>query len=394
MSTVIAAGISDVGRVRDHNEDSFHVDADAGVFVVADGMGGHAAGEVASKLAVDTVASSWSSAGIQRQLRQVAQRGDAETRQALVGSLRQSVLAAHLAILERGEAEPDKAGMGTTLTAFAIAGSEAFFAHAGDSRAYLVRDRIPLLLSEDHTILARMRAVGIEKGVEEGPAPERFRGILTNSLGVGDARVATFILPIYSGDRIVLCTDGVHDYVSEVELGEVVSAAPSPARACQGLISMALERGGADNATVITAKVMEADETHVPIEVIERDDRAVASCKLFAELSGQERLRALRVTTPREYEPGERIPRAALEDRVTYVVLDGRVSFDGTELSAGGLLYPESLVSGAANRGGVAEAVDKVRLLMIRRNDFQELCDDDTDLGVKLLGNVAGLMAR
>ena len=158
MSTVLAAGLTDVGRVREHNEDSFFVDTDTQVFLVADGMGGHAAGEVASKMAVDAVASSWCSGPVQAQVRNYAGKGDMDRRNQLLTTLRKKVMAAHQGIVDLGASDDEKKGMGTTLTGFLIAGGEAIFAHAGDSRAYLIRDRIPVLLSEDHTVSSRLRA--------------------------------------------------------------------------------------------------------------------------------------------------------------------------------------------------------------------------------------------
>src|SRR5690606_27553512 len=110
---------------------------------------------------------------------------------------------------------------------------DAIFAHVGDSRAYLVRDGIAMQLSEDHTVLARMRAAGLED-TDTDEARRRWQGVLTNALGTGDAtRVATFVVPLYSGDRLLLCSDGVHEYLREAEVGEVMVQAASPALAAQ-----------------------------------------------------------------------------------------------------------------------------------------------------------------
>lgn len=394
MSTLIAAGLTHVGRVRDHNEDSYCVDSELQVFLVADGMGGHAAGEVASKMAVDGVAASWTASAIQDQVSDYASMGDMDRRRRLLRSMRDAVMTANQAIADVGDSDEGKKGMGTTLTGFLIAGGEAMFAHAGDSRAYLVRDRIPVLLSEDHTILSRLRAAGIDRGID-GPEPQRYKGMLTNALGMAETtRVTTFVVPLYSGDRLILTSDGIHDYVSEVEYGEVVAESDSPEQAAQRLVDLALERGGEDNATVVVVDVTEAGATEIPPDVRQRHNDAIAACPLFAGLTGQQILRALRITTPRQYKKGTDLPRVALEDRVAYIVLEGEMAGSGIRAKAGDVALVEALVQETVVSEASISAISDLQVLMIRRNDFTELCDDDPDLGVLLYDTVGGLLKR
>ncbi len=363
---------------------------------MADGMGGHAAGEVASKRAVDAISAEWMGKEIRHAVARFSKKADIEERRQLLSLLRSAFVRAGKAIALEGEKDPSKRGMGTTCTGFVIAGGEALFAHVGDSRAYLVRDGIPVLLSEDHTICARLRAVGIEKGVP-GVSPQKFKGVLTNAMGIDvDLHVDTFVLPVYSGDRIVLCSDGVHDYFSEVEVGALVMAAPSPAKAAQSLIAEALRRGGEDNATAIIVKVMEADSSALPLATQERNESALRDCPLFAGLSPQQRLRAYRITIPRDYRAGEAIPRVALEDRVCFVLLSGtvRASEEGEESKVGAVLQACALAAPLLVSELQYRATTDVALLMIRRNDFYELCVDDPLLGEVLSVNVAGYLAR
>jgi PPM family protein phosphatase len=398
MSTVIAAAVTHVGNVREQNEDDHLIDPDAQVFAVADGMGGHAAGEIASGAAVRLVAEAWTGPPMRGRVRAYAERGDLDSRRALVQAVREGVMHAHLSIVEEATIDPLKSGMGTTFTGFLVAGGDAVFAHAGDSRAYLVRDGIAMQLSEDHTLLARLAASGIEPSdaAHGGPA-SRWKGVLTNALGIGDAtRVSAFMVPLYSGDRILLCSDGVHDYLREVEIGQVLLEQPSPARAAQKLIDLALDRGGEDNATAVVIKVVEAGETRVPPEQHRRDQEALAACPLLAPLSPQERLRALRITTGREHEAGHELAPVALGERVAYVLLEGEVDSAGERVTAGALIYPEGLIAGTAmpERDERAQAATAVRLLTIRRDDFFEITEEDSDLGVKMYAVLATLMAR
>src|SRR5262245_24168717 len=130
---------TDVGVIRDHNEDTAYVDPAGDFFIVADGMGGHAAGEVASKMAVDAVTAALE--GAREEVADFARAPSDAGRRALVSALENAVRQAHQSVFQRGAAESDKQGMGTTLDVVLVAGSEAFVAHVGDSRTYLVRDR-------------------------------------------------------------------------------------------------------------------------------------------------------------------------------------------------------------------------------------------------------------
>jgi len=396
MSTVIAGAATDVGKVREHNEDAHCVDTDAQVFIVADGMGGHAAGEVASGAAVRLTRQAWSAPAMRRRIEEYAARGDAEVRRALVQAVRQGVMSAHMQILDQAQNSNEMRGMGTTFTGFVVAGGDAVFAHAGDSRAYLVRDDIAIRLSEDHTLLARLEAAGIDWRAEGGD-PNRWKGVLTNALGMGgDTRVVTFLLSLASGDRLVLCSDGVHEYLEEAEIGEVLAAAASPALAAQKLVDIALDRGGADNATAVVVKVVEAGETRVPPERRQADERALASCPLFEYLTPLERLRALRIALPRDVDAGESVPAVALGEPVAHVVLEGEARIAGIGRGVGTLIYPPALVRDAAlpERDEQASAISPLRLLTIRRDDFLELTEDEAELGVKMYAVLAKLMAR
>jgi serine/threonine protein phosphatase PrpC len=408
VGQVVAAAVSHVGRVRPHNEDSHLVDTEKNVFIVADGMGGHAAGEVASAIAVERAHAAWTAMPLRRHMEAYASKGDPDARRALFRAVRDGVMNAHFDIVEQAKADEDKRGMGTTFTGFLLAGGDAVFAHAGDSRAYLVRDEIPIQLSEDHTVLARLRAAGADEsdpagaeGEAAGDPSERhrhrkWRGVLTNALGIGDVtRVATFAVPMYSGDRFVLTSDGVTEYVAEAELGRVVREAASPALAANRMVELALARGGGDNATAVVVKVLEAGETRVPREELERDAEAVARCPLFASLSPQERLRALRITTPREIKPARELLATTLGDRVAYIVLDGEVVLaSGEHVGPSGLIYPEALIATRASAPPAAATAELTRLLVIRQNDFQELTDEESDLGVKLFAELARMMVK
>jgi len=380
--------------VREHNEDAHYFDADLGLLIVCDGMGGHAAGEVASAIAIKTIRERWADPETLEVADVWLARGTAIAKKQMLTWLRDGVLAAHAAIIAEAERDTAKSGMGTTLVAAMIVGSELVFAHAGDSRAYMVRDGISTQLTEDHTLLQRLLAAGIDVDVSGDGA--RFRSMLTNALGIGqECKVSTFVVPLADGDRFMLCSDGISEYVQEAEVGEVLVKQPSPARAAQKLVDLALERGGADNATAVVVRVLEAGDNPVPSAQRRRDDLTISLCELWTEkVSPQQRLRAMRIAVDREYTTGEKIPAHSFGDRVAWILVEGEVNQHGEPLGPGSFIYPESLVAGsqAPNTDALAVARTDVRAVSIRNDDFRELCEEDPELGEALLESLADII--
>jgi PPM family protein phosphatase len=354
---------------------------------------------VASDLAIRAIRKAWASERLLDVADQWLERGTPDAKKQLLDVVRAGVASAHDAILAEAVRDDTKSGMGTTLVGAMVVGGELVFAHAGDSRAYLVRDGISMQLTEDHTLLARLLAAGIDVDVSgEG---SRFRSMLTNALGIGEeCKVSTFIVPLADGDRFLLCSDGISEYVPENEVGEVLSKQSSPARAAQRLIDLALERGGGDNATAVVVRVLEAGETPLPAEQRKKDDLAIGACPLWGKrTTPQQRLRALRIAIPRDHNFGEKLPPHALGDRVAWIIIEGELVQDGVKLGPGALVYPESLVhfgDGAPqpDRDALAITRSDVRALAIRADDFRELCDDDGELGETLLESLAMLVAK
>ena len=392
--SIIAAGLSDVGRVRDHNEDSFLVEPDDGIFIVCDGMGGHAAGEVASAIGVRVTHARWIDQATRRAMLEWAETGTLAARRTLLQVVKNGVLAAHQMICAQADADLGKRGMGTTFTGVVIAGGDAVVAHAGDSRAYLVRGGIAMQLTEDHTLLARLMAAGMP--VDRVDESHRWKGVITNALGFGDeTKVVTFLVPLSDGDRLLLCSDGISEYVHEAEVGEVLCSQPSPARAAQRLVELAIDRGGEDNATALVIKVVEVGETPIPAAQRQLDADTLARCPLFEPLSPQQRLRAARIAVNRDVSAGEVLPEAALGSRVAWVLLAGEAVVGGVAVGPGTLLYPEALLGQGSPRraDALAVAVDDVRVLAIRGDDFAELAGEDADLAEPMYAALARLVA-
>jgi hypothetical protein len=281
--------------------------------------------------------------------------------------------------------------MGTTFTGAMFVAGEALIAHAGDSRAYLVRDGVAVRITEDHTLLARLA----EAGVDTREEPQRWRGVVTNALGIGEPTwIASAAVPLADGDRLLFCSDGVSEYLDEAELGELLTEQPSPARAAQRLIDLALERGGQDNATAIVVKVVEAGGAPVTPEGRRRDQDALARCPLLAGLGLERRLRVLRVASEHAIHDGEPVPARFLGDRVAWIVITGEVRRGRTVGEPGALLYPECLA--AAADASIPSPVEwkargEVRALALRAEDVAAMASDEPDVGERLYAALAGL---
>lgn len=249
--------VTDVGVVRDHNEDSATMETARGFFIVADGMGGHAAGEVASAMAVETVKKTLEEA--QPEI-DAFKRAPTDTgRRELVQLLQSAVLQAHQAVFQRGQNESDKTGMGTTLDVVFIAGPEAFVAHVGDSRTYLIREGKSSQITTDHTV-AEVLVIEGKLTIEEAQVSP-LRTILVNAIGVSaDVGVEMAHVQLRRGDRMLLCSDGLHDYFpTDEEISQRLSA-DKPGDALKEMVELAKTRGGHDNITGVAIYVTEVIE--------------------------------------------------------------------------------------------------------------------------------------
>jgi len=227
------------------------VDDELGLYVVADGMGGHAAGEIASQEAVDTVY------GMVRRghepLDRVAQGDTSEEslRQA-IRIVESAVQAATYMVFGLAQHDPQQQGMGTTLSVLAMCGDYGITAQVGDSRIYLIRNRSAQPLTEDHTLVAWQLKQGII--TEEEAARSPHRNVITRAVGSREyVQVDTGFFEIQPSDAYLLCSDGLHGYLQEGEIPDVIDMGPKGA--AERFISVANSRGGRDNITAIVVSV-------------------------------------------------------------------------------------------------------------------------------------------
>ena len=229
---------TDRGRHRRINEDCAWFDARRGLYAVADGMGGHLAGEVASRMAIDAVAA--------------LPPMDAPSAQALRAMMQET----NRAILVHAEADEQTRGMGTTCTVLWLAGDRALIAHVGDSRVYRLRDGVLEQLTRDHSLVEEMIERGLITRAEARVHPRR--NIITRALGTqGDNEPDVFEVDARPGDRWLLCSDGLTTMLSEAQMLHVITQ-NGPEQAADALLEGALDAGGHDNVTLILVGEEEA----------------------------------------------------------------------------------------------------------------------------------------
>lgn len=272
--------VTDVGVVRDHNEDAATMEPKQGFFIVADGMGGHAAGEIASAMAVETVKTTLQAA--QGDIAAFKKSPSDAGRRSIVQLLQHAVLQAHQSVYQRGQAEQDKQGMGTTLDVVLIAGSEAFVAHVGDSRTYLVRDGRSSQITTDHTV-AEVLVIEGKLTIEEAQVSP-LRTILVNAIGVSaDVGVEMAHVALKRNDRLLVCSDGLHDYFpTDEEIAQRLSA-DAPGVALKEMVELAKARGGHDNITGVAIHVIEITESPKPLVEEESTQPLDVSSALMAD---------------------------------------------------------------------------------------------------------------
>lgn len=240
---VRSCAISDVGKKRQKNEDSYLINDGLRLFVVADGMGGHAGGEYASRIAITTIEEYFSNS-------------EKDQRSKPDALLEDAVKDAGSRIIAKAEEDRALRGMGTTVIAMHIHEKKAIFGHVGDSRAYLFRDGVLEQLTEDHSLVNEQVKSGLIS--EEEAKTHQFKNIITRSLGVTpEVEVDIVSKKLKTGDLYLLCSDGLSNLVDLPEMEKELRDQES-VLAAKTMVDLANKRGGDDNITVIVAEIIEA----------------------------------------------------------------------------------------------------------------------------------------
>lgn len=386
---------TDVGKKREINEDSFLVDKKLSLFVVADGMGGHASGEVASQMAVHEFRKAVEAG---HETIERYGKGDAAVRpQDVLTLLEAAVQSAGHAVYQKGQVEPEKRGMGTTTSALLIAGDRGFIAHVGDSRVYMLRAGQVVQLTEDHSLVNELIRRGrvTKEGFETSPY-KAYKNAVTRAVGVYETvQGDTIDFELLPGDQFLLCSDGLHAYLTDQRIvdmlkGDDVKALP------KRLVDMANAGGGHDNITAIVVRV---EKGAAAVAGAPADDRAEELARkvdvlrrmpLFRHLVYKEILRLLNVTSVKEFAPGEEIIKEGTQGDEMFVLLRGKIRLHKndafiTHLEPGAHIGEMALIDRRHPRSASATAEERSRVLIITRKDFYEIIRKEPQLSTKLL---------
>lgn len=378
-----ALACTDIGRAKPTNEDSFLVDQQNRLYIVADGMGGHAAGEVASAMAVEEV-----KRFIERhraKIDQFVQTG--EGRERVQEVMEHAVRHAGQLIHQVGQSNRDKRGMGTTTSALLLTPRRGFIAHVGDSRVYLVRGEEVVQLTEDHSLINELIKRGKLRPEDAANAP--YRNAVTRAVGVhADVQVDTMTFELAAGDRFLICSDGLIEYLSsEQEIADVIrkhafNDAP------RAFIELANARGGKDNITALIVNFQGAGPTPSQ-EDIATKLAALRRMPLFQHLEYVELMAVLNVCRLASYAPGEQIFAEGDPGTEMYVVMAGLVRIlkgdvELAQVTKGGH-FGEMAIMDKSPRSAAAEAQAPTTLIVVGRRPLFRLMRENKDIAVKLL---------
>lgn len=400
--TVHSWALTDRGRVRPHNDNAFYHSGRRGVFLVANGVGGDERAQAASALFLDQ-AKAWSEGFA----RLVEERGALGPSRGEVMTLLTSFFQdASRSIFDRGEEDAAMRGLATTAVICALVGRSAAIGHVGHNAAFHVRGLSARPLTRPHTVGFEL----VERGVlptEQLPR-SRYRNVLSRTIGgLPHAEVDLVWLDLLPGDAIVLGSKGFFDHVPPSELAPMV--AEGPHTFCRRAMALANERGGADNMTVLLARLATAEEEAalgeaplapaVPTFDTEARLALLRSLPLFAHLTEHELLRVLRAIYCMRFEPGEAIVAEGSRGEEIYVLAEGTVLVEkaGVELTTlgpGRHFGDVSFIEGAP-RSATVKALTPVTTLRLTRQDFLDgIAREDPRLATKLLWGLCQHVSR
>jgi len=378
MKIVCTAG-TDIGKERKNNEDAYLVDEDLGLYIVCDGMGGHAHGEIASANATEFIRE-----GLRERASELRRFVDGDTATKDVRALLRGVLEnANFKLREMVATDASLEGMGTTAVVLVVLGHHAFLGHVGDSRVYLFRGDNVHLLTEDHSIGSELQ--------KKTSLPREYRAALTRALAVHD-NVEPDILSfdLFPGDSVLLCSDGLYSYFTTRRLKDLAMelGADKTEAMVRELIKQSLERGGRDNITGVYLHVSD-DPGKKEYLIARKKLEIIQHLPLFRYLTFTEVLHLMNIAAAERFDGGQEIFHEADDGDALYVILRGEVSVHkgGVELAHlhDGAHFGEMALVDKHPRSATVRAERETICLAIRRGDFYDLLRDLPNLAVKVL---------
>jgi serine/threonine protein phosphatase PrpC len=387
---ISGVGNTHVGRKRKENEDRVLVEPELGIFAVCDGMGGHAAGEVAAEETITQLRKHI------RERRELLLEFDGSETQtcALQTLLQESFEEASRQVYRMARSKRGKHGMGTTCSALIIAKGKGVMAHVGDSRIYLMREGNLYQLSEDHTYLREAIRTGMMSEDQARRSP--YANVVTRGIGVRESVCPdTLVFDVLEGDTILLCSDGLHRYTdSDPQRLVELLATQELDTTLADLVNYANERGGEDNIGVVVVHAASVGAQGQAEELRRKDEvtnnlNALQHVTLFQHLTMKQLVLALNRFRPVHVAAGTSIVSEGDDGASLYVVVQGEVSVhrNGQEIArlGAGSHFGEMALLNRRPRSATVRAETEVRLLVQERQEFIDLVQQDPIIGLQFL---------
>lgn len=389
-------GETDVGRSRTHNEDYIIVEPDLGLFLVCDGMGGHAAGEVASETAAKAVH------------RHVASQshllsnfdGSQEACEGVEAMLRTAIQNASAEVFDLARGGQGRHGMGTTCVALIVLGGKGFMGHVGDSRMYMIRQNRVWQLTQDHTFFNDAVRNGMMSYEEARVSP--WANMITRGVGIQrSVAVDTLVFDIVENDTLLLCSDGLTAYIQDQH--EIASLLSDPALPDlpKKLIRIANDRGGGDNISAVVARGVaempaRAEDTMRRVKVT-KDLQTLRHIALFMDLGDPELVRLFSKFRSTERQPGEVVIREGDNTDSMFVIVEGDVQIERSGKIVAtlnrGAHFGEMGLLNQRPRSATVTVTSPTQILVLERRAFNEVLREDTGLAAKLLYKLAQILS-
>lgn len=384
--------------MREHNEDAFLLDDELRLYVVADGVGGHNAGEIASGLVVRCIHKE--AQGLARMTGEF-DGADLDSRRALIRAVPRLIQSASEVVFRYASEHPECQGMATTAVVFVATGRHALISHAGDSRVYLLRGDQFKQLTEDHTLVQKLVKEGQLSEQEAAVHPQR--NVIIRSVGItSGVECDTLFIDVRPSDMFLICSDGLTDMVHDEEIHELALRYRDEALVT-ALIQRANARGGRDNITALLLEVEDSEDDEaaaITATKVGPDDASydllaktafLRDVFMFEHCNDQERMKAIRCLYVRDYKPGEAIIELDQEGDELYLLVEGscevvKGDVHLADIETGGSFGELAFLS-RYSRTATVKAKTDAKCFVMSRQDLHELLSDDAVLGNKLLWN-------
>lgn len=390
---IIAAGATDAGLERSNNEDTFLIDEEIGLYVVCDGMGGHAAGEVASRLAAER-ARTYLRVFIDDLMRF---KDSPSARKQITRLVEKAIQEASRTVYDTARSDTGKHGMGTTMSLVLVRGHVAIIGHVGDTRVYLLRGDDFHQLTQDHTYLAEFIRGGLSL---EKARQSKIGHRLTQAIGLQPTvKVDTLVVELIDGDRLLMCSDGLVGHIdTPFEIGPMLYNGRSP----QAFIDFANKNDGSDNVTALTIHI--THEPHIRKEEASRDTQilrkigALGHVWLFEQLSLREIALVMGRMSEHTFEAGSDIIQEGDDGDSLFILLDGEacVFRGGEEVNRmeGGEHFGEMALVTERTRSATVTAITDCRVFKMEKSNFSALIQEHPRLGNRMLLTIAEVLVQ